>query len=45
MKMDDGNIQVFKATASSTTSRGPAKGGIRYHPDVRLDEVKALACG
>jgi glutamate dehydrogenase (NAD(P)+) len=42
--MDDGSIQVFKGyRVHHNTSRGPSKGGIRYHPGVNLDEVKALA--
>jgi len=43
-KMDDGSIHVFEGyRVQHNLARGPAKGGIRYHPDVTLDEVKALA--
>lgn len=42
--MDDGTIKVFEGyRIQHSTSRGPAKGGIRFHPNVNLDEVKALA--
>ncbi len=42
--MDDGNVQVFTGyRVQHNLGRGPAKGGIRYHQDVSLDEVKALA--
>ena len=44
VKMDDGTIKVFDAfRVQHNSSRGPCKGGIRYHPDVTFDEVKALA--
>ncbi|MBI2252016.1 MAG: Glu/Leu/Phe/Val dehydrogenase [Armatimonadetes bacterium] len=44
VKMDNGTIKVFTGyRVQHNTARGPAKGGIRYHPDVTLDEVKALA--
>ena len=44
VRMDDGRIKVFQGfRVQHNLSRGPAKGGIRYHPDVTLDEVKALA--
>jgi glutamate dehydrogenase (NAD(P)+) len=44
VKMDDGSIRIFTGhRIQHNTTRGPAKGGIRYHPDVDLDEVKALA--
>jgi len=43
-KMDDGSIRVFEGyRVQHNIARGPAKGGIRYHPQVTLDEVKALA--
>ena len=43
-KMDDGTIHVFEGyRVQHSMARGPAKGGIRFHPDVTLDEVKALA--
>jgi glutamate dehydrogenase (NAD(P)+) len=43
-KMDDGTIHVFEGyRVQHNLARGPAKGGIRYHPGVTLDEVKALA--
>ncbi|HKZ17326.1 MAG TPA: Glu/Leu/Phe/Val dehydrogenase [Geobacteraceae bacterium] len=42
--MDDGTLQVFKGfRVQHSTVRGPAKGGIRYHPIVDLEEVTALA--
>jgi glutamate dehydrogenase (NAD(P)+) len=42
--MDDGTTQVFAGyRVVHNIARGPSKGGIRYHPDVTLDEVKSLA--
>ncbi len=44
VKMDDGRTQTFKAyRVQHNNARGPYKGGIRFHPQVTLDEVKALA--
>ena len=44
VRMDDGDVQVFTGhRVQHNMARGPGKGGIRYHPDVTLDEVKALA--
>ncbi|HET7209059.1 MAG TPA: Glu/Leu/Phe/Val dehydrogenase [Terriglobales bacterium] len=42
--MDDGHLEVFTGfRVQHSIARGPAKGGIRYAPDVTLDEVRALA--
>src|SRR5438067_10381151 len=44
IKMDDGSVRVFQGyRVQHNSSRGPCKGGIRYHPNVTFDEVKALA--
>lgn len=44
VKMDSGHLQVFEGfRVQHNFARGPAKGGIRYAPDVTLDEVKALS--
>ncbi len=44
VKMDDGSVRVFEGyRVQHSTSRGPCKGGIRYHQSVNIDEVKALA--
>jgi glutamate dehydrogenase (NAD(P)+) len=44
VQMDDGSTHVFEGyRVTHNIARGPSKGGIRYHPDVVLDEVKALA--
>ena len=44
VKMDNGAIRAFKGyRVQHSIARGPSKGGIRYHPGVTLDEVKALA--
>ncbi len=44
VQMDDGNTRVFEGyRVQHNLSRGPAKGGIRYHPNVSIDEVRALA--
>jgi glutamate dehydrogenase (NAD(P)+) len=43
-RMDDGSVQVFEGfRVTHNVARGPAKGGIRYHPDVTLEETKALS--
>ncbi len=45
VKMDNGGMKVFTGfRVQYNDARGPSKGGIRYHPKVTLDEVKALAC-
>src|SRR5256714_2914588 len=42
--LDNGSIRAFEGyRVTHNIARGPSKGGIRYHPDVTLDEVKALA--
>jgi glutamate dehydrogenase (NAD(P)+) len=44
VRMDDGQVHTFTGyRVQHSVLRGPAKGGIRFHPDVTLDEVKALA--
>ncbi|TYP54328.1 Glu/Leu/Phe/Val family dehydrogenase [Thermosediminibacter litoriperuensis] len=44
VKMDDGTIKTFIGYRSQhSTVLGPAKGGVRFHPDVTMDEVKALS--
>ncbi|WP_232697303.1 Glu/Leu/Phe/Val family dehydrogenase [Brevibacillus daliensis] len=44
VKMDDGSVRVFEGYRSQhIDALGPTKGGIRFHPDVNLDEVKALS--
>src|SRR5215470_16364592 len=43
-QLDDGSVRSFAGyRVTHNDARGPSKGGIRYHPDVTLDEVKALA--
>jgi glutamate dehydrogenase (NAD(P)+) len=43
-RMDDGSVRVFEGfRVNHNIARGPCKGGIRYHPDVTLEETKALA--
>jgi glutamate dehydrogenase (NAD(P)+) len=43
-RLDDGSVHVFEGfRVAHNIARGPSKGGIRYHPDVTLDETKALA--
>ncbi|MFC4810314.1 Glu/Leu/Phe/Val family dehydrogenase [Paenibacillus sp. GCM10023250] len=44
VKMDDGKVQVFTGyRAQHNDAVGPTKGGVRFHPDVTADEVKALS--
>lgn len=44
VKMDDGSIKLFKGyRAQHNDAIGPTKGGVRFHPNVTLDEVKALS--
>jgi glutamate dehydrogenase (NAD(P)+) len=46
VRMDDGRVEVFTGwRIHHDTTRGPGKGGIRFHPDVDADEVRALAAG
>ena len=44
VRMDDGSVEVFSGwRVHHDTTRGPGKGGIRFHPEVDADEVMALA--
>ena len=46
VRMDDGHVEVFTGwRVHHDTTRGPGKGGIRFHPAVDVDEVRALAAG
>ncbi|MDQ1395578.1 MAG: glutamate dehydrogenase [Acidimicrobiaceae bacterium] len=46
VRMDDGRVEVFTGwRVHHDTTRGPAKGGIRFHPEVDAQEVTALAAG
>jgi glutamate dehydrogenase (NAD(P)+) len=46
IRHDDGRIRVYTGhRVQHSVARGPGKGGIRYHPDVTLDEVKHWRCG
>ena len=43
VKMDDGSVKIFKGfRVQHNDARGPAKGGIRFHPQETVDTVKAL---
>jgi glutamate dehydrogenase (NAD(P)+) len=44
VKLDNGNIEMFTGyRVHHNIARGPAKGGIRYHPDITLEQIRALA--
>ena len=44
VELDDGSVEVFEGyRIQHSNARGPYKGGLRFHPNVDLDEVKALA--
>ncbi len=44
VRMDDGSVRSFRGfRVQHNIARGPGKGGVRFHPDVTIDEVKALA--
>ena len=44
VEMDDGTVEMFRGyRVHHNITRGPAKGGLRFHPDTELDEVRALA--
>jgi len=44
VQMDDGKVQIFHAyRVQYNTARGPAKGGIRWHPEETIDTIRALA--
>lgn len=44
LRMDDGRLRVFQGyRVRHSDILGPTKGGLRFHPEVRLDEVQALA--
>lgn len=46
VRLDDGSVRTFSGyRVQHNLDRGPAKGGIRYHPSVTLDDVRALAMG
>ena len=45
LRMDNGETKIFQAyRIQYNTSRGPAKGGIRFHPEETVDTIRALAC-
>ncbi|HAG81798.1 MAG TPA: glutamate dehydrogenase, partial [Cyanobacteria bacterium UBA12227] len=44
VRMDDGSLKIFQGyRVRYDDTRGPGKGGVRYHPNVSLDEVQSLA--
>ena len=46
VRMDDGSVRVFKGfRAQHNNALGPAKGGIRFHPQVTMEEVRRFPCG
>ena len=45
LRRDNGSVEMYKGfRVQYSTTRGPSKGGVRFHPDIDMDETVALRC-